>query len=100
VLRCDIPTLLVAGELELGDMHAANAALAALMSHGKARIVPGVGHGWIASRPELHARVVCAWLAGSPLPAELRVERGGFRATAARRRFEQAAARSAGPAAG
>ena len=96
VLRCEVPTLVVAGEHELGDMHAANAALAALMPRAEARIVPGVGHGWIATRPELHASVVRAWLEGSPLPGELRVETGGSRATPARRRFEQAAARSAG----
>jgi hypothetical protein len=66
VLRCDVPTLLVAGEHELRDMHAANAALAALMPRADARIVPGVGHGWIATRPELHASVVRAWLEGSP----------------------------------
>jgi pimeloyl-ACP methyl ester carboxylesterase len=96
VLRCEVPTLLVAGEHELRDMHAANAALAALMPRADARIVRGVGHGWIATRPELHASVVRAWLEGSPLPGELRVETGGSRATPARRRFEQAAARSAG----
>jgi hypothetical protein len=35
------------------------------MPRAEARIVPGVGHGWIAGRPELHASVVRAWLEGS-----------------------------------
>jgi 3-oxoadipate enol-lactonase len=75
VLACRVPTLLVTGESELADMHAANAALAAHMPHAEARVVPGVGHGWVASHPDLHARIVDAWMSGALLPEELRPER-------------------------
>jgi hypothetical protein len=59
------PTLLVAGEREATAVRAANAALAALMPNAVARFAPGRGHGWLAVEPELHYRMVAAWIAGS-----------------------------------
>jgi pimeloyl-ACP methyl ester carboxylesterase len=67
------PTLLTAGETE-GAIRPSNAAQAALMPHAAARYAPGVGHGWIGRRPELHVRMVDAWLTGRELPAELQPE--------------------------
>jgi hypothetical protein len=67
------PTLLVAGERETA-IRPANAALASLMPHAVARFAPGLGHGWIAREPELHVRMVEAWLTGQELPSELRPE--------------------------
>lgn len=67
------PTLLVAGEKET-VVRPANAALASLMPHAAARFAPGLRHGWIARAPELHVRMVEAWLSGRELPAELRPE--------------------------
>lgn len=67
------PTLLVAGEKE-SLIRPSNAALAAVMPHAVARYAPGVPHGWLARLPELHVRMVEAWLTGQELPAELGVE--------------------------
>jgi hypothetical protein len=67
------PTLLVAGEGET-VVRQSNAAQAALMPHAVARFAPGLGHGWLARRSELHTRMVEAWLTGQELPAELALE--------------------------
>jgi len=61
------PTLLVAGERET-VVRTSNAALAALMPNAVARYVPGTGHGWLGSKPDLHFAMVEAWLAGTRLP--------------------------------
>ena len=85
-VRAPCPTLLVAGEKETA-VRPSNAALAALMPHATARYVPGRGHGWLARDPDLHVRMVQAWLTGAQLPAELLPERPspGGRATTASR---------------
>lgn len=72
-LEATCPTLLVAGEKE-STVRASNAAFAALMPHAIARFVPGLGHAWFAWRPELHIRMVEAWLAGEELPPGLEPE--------------------------
>jgi hypothetical protein len=64
------PTLLTAGEKE-SAIRPSNAAQAALMPHAEARFAPGLGHGWLARRPDLHVRMVEAWLTEQELPAEL-----------------------------
>ncbi len=55
------PTLLVAGERETA-VRRSNAALAAVMPRAVARYVPGLGHGWLGTRMELHLDMVEAWL--------------------------------------
>jgi pimeloyl-ACP methyl ester carboxylesterase len=72
-LEAQCPTLLVAGEKE-ATVRASNAALAELMPHAIARFVPGLGHAWFAWRPDLHMRMVEAWLTGGALPEELEME--------------------------
>lgn len=64
------PTLLVAGEKET-VVRPSNAALAALMPDAVAYYVPGTGHGWLATKPELHIAMVRAWLTGDELPEGL-----------------------------
>lgn len=64
-------TLLVAGERGFAAVRASNAALAALMPHAEARYVARRGHGWIGQLPELHQRMVAAWIRGDALPPEL-----------------------------
>ena len=64
------PTLLVAGEQE-SVVRPANAALAVLMPHAEARYVPGMAHGWLARRRDLHVAMVEAWLTDGELPDEL-----------------------------
>jgi pimeloyl-ACP methyl ester carboxylesterase len=68
------PTLLTAGEKEAA-IRPSNAAQAALMPHAEARYAPGLGHGWLARRTDLHVAMVEAWLTGQALPAELPRER-------------------------
>lgn len=72
-LEAQSPTLLVAGEKE-ATVRASNAALAELMPHAIARFVPGLGHAWFEWRPDLHVRMVEAWLTGEALPEELETE--------------------------
>jgi pimeloyl-ACP methyl ester carboxylesterase len=72
-LEAQCPTLLVAGEKET-TVRASNAALAELMPHAIARFVPGLGHAWFGWRPDLHVRMVEAWLTGEALPEELKTE--------------------------
>ena len=74
-VRAPNPTLLVAGEREVKPpVRASNAALAALMPHAVAQFAQGLGHGWLGQEPDLHLRMVEAWLAGEDLPSELHPE--------------------------
>jgi len=85
-IAADCPTLLVAGEAETRPpVRASNAAMAALMPDAEARYVPGVGHGWIGRRPDLHLRMTAAWLEGHDLPSELRRETAPWDASAVTR---------------
>jgi pimeloyl-ACP methyl ester carboxylesterase len=67
------PTLLVAGEKE-GSVRPGNAGLARLMPHAEAWFAPGLGHCWQRKDPELHIRMLEAWVTGQELPSELRPE--------------------------
>jgi pimeloyl-ACP methyl ester carboxylesterase len=74
-LEASCPTLLVAGEREMKPpVRATNAALAQVMLNAEARYVAGCGHGWLGEKPELHIRMVHAWITGQDLPPELLVE--------------------------
>lgn len=75
LLAAPCPTLLVAGEGELGHVRASNRLLARSMPAAEARMMPGAGHGWGPARyPDVHRRMVAAWLEGSELPGELLVD--------------------------
>jgi pimeloyl-ACP methyl ester carboxylesterase len=91
VLGTLTPTLLLSGEKELASMHAANAALAALMPHAEARVAPDVGHGWCAARPQLHVAALRAWFEHDALPGELTAETASWWSTRAGRRISLAA---------
>ncbi len=67
------PVLLVAGEKE-SMIRPANAALATLMPHAEAWFAPGLDHCWQRKAPDLHIRMVEAWVNGQELPSELRRE--------------------------
>jgi pimeloyl-ACP methyl ester carboxylesterase len=69
-LQSTSPTLLVAGEKEAA-IRPSNAALAALMPSAAARFVPGLGHGWLGTRLDLHLEMVEAWLNARELPPGL-----------------------------
>jgi pimeloyl-ACP methyl ester carboxylesterase len=67
------PTLLVAGEKE-SRVRPSNAALTALMPRATAMLAPGLDHCWQRTAPDLHIRMVEAWVTGQELPSELRRE--------------------------
>jgi alpha-beta hydrolase superfamily lysophospholipase len=67
------PTLLVAGEKE-GYIRPADAVLATLMPHAEAWSAPELDHCWQRKAPDLHIRMVEAWVSGQELPSELRHE--------------------------
>jgi len=75
LLAAPCPTLLVAGERELKHVRASNRLLSERMPHAEARMMPGASHGWgPAQFPDIHLRMVAAWIAGRQLPAELVAE--------------------------
>lgn len=78
LLAATCPTLFVAGERELRHVRASNRLFAERMPQAEARMVPGASHGWgAATLPDLHRRMVTAWLEGRPLPSELAEETTG-----------------------
>jgi len=75
LLAAPCPTLLVAGERELRHVRASNRLLSERMPHAEARMMPGASHGWGPSQfPDIHMRMVAAWIAGRQLPGELVAE--------------------------
>jgi pimeloyl-ACP methyl ester carboxylesterase len=75
LLAATCPTLLVAGELELEHVRASNRLLADTMPNAQARMMPDSKHGWgPAQHPDLHRRMVVAWIEDQPLPEELAAE--------------------------
>ena len=79
LLAASAPTLLVAGERELRHVRQSNRRLAEQMPAAEARMVPGTGHGWgLVQLPDVHRRMVEAWLGGAVLPPELHVETIGL----------------------
>jgi hypothetical protein len=81
------PTLLVAGERE-SRVRPSNAALATLMPHAEAWYAPGLDQCWQRKAPDLHIRMVGAWLTGEELPTELRREQAPSAAAVQRLRHE------------
>jgi len=72
LLVAPCPTLLVAGERELKHVRASNRLLSERMPHAEAWMMPGASHGWgPAQFPDVHLRMVAAWIADRQLPAEL-----------------------------
>jgi pimeloyl-ACP methyl ester carboxylesterase len=71
ILRAACPTLLVSGGKELAAVHTSSRLLADRMPHAEAWVMPGSGHGWLGSHPDIHVRMVRAWIEGLRLPAEL-----------------------------
>jgi pimeloyl-ACP methyl ester carboxylesterase len=64
--------LFVAGEGEPQGVRRSGALLAKTMPNAESRIVPGMGHGWLAEAPDLHCRMVRAWIKDRALPPDLR----------------------------
>jgi pimeloyl-ACP methyl ester carboxylesterase len=72
LLAAPRPILFVAGERELKHVRGANRLLADHMPRAEARVMPGAKHGWgPAQYPDVHRRMVVAWIAEQSLPDEL-----------------------------
>ena len=65
------PVLFIAGEREPKDVKRSHVMLAEIMPNAKSRVAPGLGHGWLAEAPDLHIKMVRAWVNDEPLPQEL-----------------------------
>jgi len=64
--------LVLAGETEHPAILSSLPAFQSGMPHCTARIVPGLGHGWIATDPELFTETLRAWFSREPLPEGLK----------------------------
>jgi pimeloyl-ACP methyl ester carboxylesterase len=69
--RCEAPTLVVAGEMEMELVRKAVSTLAEMLPNAEGRIVPQVHHGWNGEAPTLFTAMVRAWLTDASLPDEL-----------------------------
>lgn len=66
------PTLVVAGEREVTQIHQSLIKLKNGLPNVKIRIAPGVGHSWNCEKPELFAQMVRAWVKDEELTEELK----------------------------
>ena len=66
------PVLLTVGEKEYGMMKASARELATALPTAKAYVVEQAGHNWPIAQPDLYTRTLRAWIAGAPLPPELK----------------------------
>ena len=64
-------TLVIAGEKEHPAVKASLRVFQSAMPDCRARIVPKLGHGWLARDPELFAETLRAWFTDLPLPGQL-----------------------------
>jgi pimeloyl-ACP methyl ester carboxylesterase len=64
--------LVTVGQKEYGMMKSSARELAAAIPGAKARVVAAARHNWPISQPDLYARTLRAWIAGAPLPTEVR----------------------------
>jgi pimeloyl-ACP methyl ester carboxylesterase len=62
------PVLFVAGEAEPQAVKQSNVTLANTMPNAQCRVAPNMSHAWLAEAPDLHIRMVRAWLCDQPLP--------------------------------
>lgn len=65
------PVLFVSGEKEPEAVRQSNIILSKIMQNAQCRMIDGMGHGWLAEAPDLHCRMVRAWLSDDVLPEEL-----------------------------
>jgi len=69
--RVTCRTLFVAGSLEFSRFHESNRRMCRVMPNAECRVAPGMGHSWLYQDPDLHIRMVRAWLSDEELPGEL-----------------------------
>ncbi|MEM8700301.1 MAG: alpha/beta hydrolase [Pseudomonadota bacterium] len=67
----ETPTLVLAGETEHAAIVSSLRTFQSAMPRCTARIVPRLGHGWIATEPELFADILRAWFLQETLPESL-----------------------------
>ena len=69
--RVTCRTLFVAGSEEFSRFHKSNRMMCQIMPNAECRVVPGLGHSWLFQNPDLHLRMVYAWITDQELPTEL-----------------------------
>lgn len=69
--RANVPTLVMAGQVEYGIMRKSACDLVKTMPKAQAYLAPKVGHAWNIQNPTLFNRVVRAWITDQSLPPEL-----------------------------
>lgn len=65
------PVLFVSGEKEPEAVRRSNVMLSETMPNAQSRMIGEMGHGWLAEAPDIHCRMVRAWLNDDVLPEEL-----------------------------
>ena len=63
--------LFVAGEKEPQAVKQSQDSLTKLLPNAESYIAPGMGHGWLAEAPDLHCRMVRAWIQDEQMPEAL-----------------------------
>lgn len=63
--------LFVAGENEMAATLRSNQELSEVVPKAQNRVIREIGNSWIIANPELHLRMVEAWIGDLPLPPEL-----------------------------
>jgi pimeloyl-ACP methyl ester carboxylesterase len=69
--KVECPVLFVTGEREPKYVRQSQVMLSEIMPNAQSRMIPGMGHGWLAEASDLHIRMVRAWVSDEPLPREM-----------------------------
>lgn len=69
-----VPTLVVAGSLEMPAVLAGVREIPRVMPAAAGYFAPGVHHGWNGEAPELFSAMLRAWFSGAPLPEPLQAQ--------------------------
>ncbi|MEJ6395372.1 alpha/beta hydrolase [Gymnodinialimonas sp. 2305UL16-5] len=64
-------TLVLAGDEEVSAVRRGLGKFGAALTQSQSASIPGGGHGWCLSDPDLAAEVIVAWISGTDLPAQL-----------------------------
>jgi pimeloyl-ACP methyl ester carboxylesterase len=70
--KVSAPVLLAVGEKEYGLMKSSARELATAIPSARAYVVAAAQHNWPLAQPDLYVHTLRAWIAGAPLPAELK----------------------------
>jgi pimeloyl-ACP methyl ester carboxylesterase len=66
-----VPTLVLAGEKELGAVRASAGELAAALPNARGRLIRGADHAFLFAHPGRFAGILRAWFTDQPLPEDI-----------------------------